>query len=77
MGIRIPNDLAIVSFDESDAFDLFYPPVTYVSQSLDAIGKGAVDLALARILDKKKKPEQLIIVSRLVIRESSVRKRSK
>jgi len=77
MGIRIPDDLAIVSFDESDAFDLFYPPVTYVSQSLDAIGKGAVDLALARILVRKKKPEQLIIGSRLVIRESSVRKRSK
>jgi len=77
MGIRIPDDLAIVSFDESDAFDLFYPPVTYVSQSLDAIGKGAVDLALARILDKKKKPEQLIIASKLVIRESSIRKRSK
>ncbi|MBS1603133.1 MAG: substrate-binding domain-containing protein [Bacteroidetes bacterium] len=77
MGIRIPEDLAIVSFDESDAFDLFYPPVTYVSQSLDAIGKGAVDLALARILDKKKKPEQLVIASKLVIRESSIRKRSK
>jgi LacI family transcriptional regulator len=77
MGIRIPDDLAIVSFDESDAFDLFYPPVTYVSQSLDAIGKGAVDLALARILVRKKKPEQLIIGSRLIIRESSVRKRSK
>jgi len=77
MGIRIPVDLAIVSFDESDAFDLFYPPVTYVSQSLDAIGKGAVDLALARILDKKKKPEQLIITSKLIIRESSIRKRLK
>ena len=77
MGIRIPDDLAIVSFDESDAFDLFYPPVTYVSQSLDAIGKGAVDLALARIRDKKKKPEQLIIASKLIIRESSIAKRPK
>jgi LacI family transcriptional regulator len=77
MGIQIPDDLAIVSFDESDAFDLFYPPVSYVSQSLDLIGKGAVDLALARIRDKKKKPERLIIGSRLVIRESSIRKRSK
>lgn len=77
MGIHIPDDLAIVSFDESDAFDLFYPPVTYVSQSLDAIGKGAVALALARIRDKKKRPEQLIIGSRLVVRESSIPKRLK
>ena len=77
MGIRIPDDLAVVSFDESDAFDLFHPPVTYVSQSLDAIGKGAVHLALARIRDKKKKPEQLIIGSTLIIRESSFVRRSK
>lgn len=76
-GIRIPDDLAIVSFDESDAFDLFYPPVTYVSQSLAAIGKGAVDLALARIRDKNKKPKQLIIESRLIIRESSIKTRKK
>lgn len=74
MDIRIPDDLAIVSFDESDAFDLFYPPVTYVSQSLDALGKGAVELALARIRDKKTKTRQLVIESKLVIRESSVRK---
>ncbi|HVY74871.1 MAG TPA: substrate-binding domain-containing protein [Puia sp.] len=76
-GLRIPEELAVVSFDESDAFDLFYPPVTYVSQSLDAIGKKAVGLVLDRINGQKKKPEQVMIETKLVVRDSSIRKATK
>jgi len=71
-GIRIPTHLAVVSFDESDAFDLFYPPVSYVRQSLYDIGKSAVDLALRRIKGESKGPQQIVIDARLVVRESSI-----
>lgn len=70
-GICIPDDLAVVSFDESDAFDLFYSPVSYVSQSLYDIGKGAIDLALSRIKEKSTQLQRLVIEARLVVRESS------
>ena len=72
--IRVPQDLAIISFDESDAFDLFYPPVTYVSQSVEDIGRQAVRLVIGRIADSKKKFSRVVIEAKLVIRSSSGKK---
>lgn len=41
--IRVPQDLGIVSFDQSEAFDLFYCPITHGIQPLEAIGHAAVN----------------------------------
>lgn len=73
-GIRVPEDLAIISFDESDAFDLFYPPVTYVSQSVEDIGRQAVGLVLKRIADRNSKFSRVVVQTKLVIRSSSGKK---
>ncbi|SFP81834.1 LacI family DNA-binding transcriptional regulator [Parafilimonas terrae] len=70
LGIKVPDDLAIISFDESDAFDFFYSPVTYVSQSLVDIGKEAVKLILNRLHNKSKKNADVIVEARLIVRES-------
>jgi LacI family transcriptional regulator len=77
LGVRIPDDLSVVSFDESDAFDLFYPPVSYVSQSLYDIGKSAVELAMSRIRGENKTPKHIVIDAKLVVRESSAAKAQK
>ena len=69
-GIRVPEELAIISFDESDAFDFFYSPVTYVSQSITDIGKEAVKLSIARMENKVKKTAEVTIEAKLIIRES-------
>ncbi|MBG9378743.1 LacI family DNA-binding transcriptional regulator [Panacibacter sp. DH6] len=70
MGIRVPGELAIISFDESEAFDFFYSPVTYVSQSLTDIGREAVRLVLQRLHNKSRKHHTVIVEARLVVRES-------
>ena len=70
LGIKVPNDLAIISFDESDAFDFFYSPLSYVSQSLEDIGKGAVKLVIERLKDNTKEYTNLIIKEKLVLRKS-------
>lgn len=66
MGRRIPNDVAVISFDESDAFDLFYVPITYIRQSLPAMGKEAVRLVLKQIGQKKQKAEEIVVAADLV-----------
>jgi len=71
LGIKVPHDLAIVSFDESDVFDFFYSPLTYVSQSLAEIGKEAVKLAIDRINNNAKKCTSIIIHPKLILRKSS------
>lgn len=69
-GIKIPEKLAVVSFDQTDAFDFFYSPVTYVSQSLSDLAKEAVELVIKKIENNKKKPVNIIIEAKLVLRDS-------
>ncbi len=69
-GIKVPDELAIISFDESDAFDFFYSPVTYVSQSIADIGREAVKLDINRMEGKTKKTSEIIIEAKLIVRES-------
>jgi LacI family transcriptional regulator len=70
IGIKVPDQLAVISFDQSDAFDFFYSPVTYVSQSLLDVGKEAVKLVINRINDNKKETINIIVESKLVLRDS-------
>jgi len=69
-GIKVPDDLAIIAFDESDAFDFFYSPLSYVSQSLEDMGKGALELVTARLKDNTREYTNLIIKEKLVLRKS-------
>ncbi len=69
-GIKVPDELAIISFDESDAFDFFYSPVTYISQSISDMGKEAIKLAIARIKGKQKRTADITVEAKLILRES-------
>jgi LacI family transcriptional regulator len=69
-GVKVPGELAIISFDESDAFDFFYSPVSYVNQSLTDIGKEAVKLIIDRLHNKSKKNTEVIVEAKLIIRKS-------
>ena len=70
-GIKVPEELAIIAFDESDAFDFFYCPLSYVSQSLAEMGKEAVNMVIERLKDQAKKHKNIIIKEKLVLRKSS------
>jgi LacI family transcriptional regulator len=76
LGIKVPDQVAVISFDETDAFDFFYSPITYVSQTIADLGKWAVKLAINRIEDAAKSYDHVVVEPRLVIRESSGRKAS-
>ncbi len=49
MNIRIPQDIALVSFDDIDAFKLCYPPVTAVAQPIAEMGVQAVNTLVENI----------------------------
>ena len=70
-GIRIPDELAIISFDQSEVFDFFYSPVSYVSQSLEDIGREAVKLAIRKRTGGKMKSANIVVEAKLVVKESS------
>ena len=71
MGLQVPDEIGLISFDESDAFDFFYSPVTYVKQDLKEIGVESVRLLLNSIESIESK-KTIKAKSELVIRKSSL-----
>jgi LacI family transcriptional regulator len=46
-GLRVPQDVSLVGFDDAPWFDLFDPPLTSVAQPIAALAGAAVDAMLA------------------------------
>ncbi len=70
-GYKIPDEVAIISFDESEAFDFFYSPLSYIDQSIEEIGKGAVQLLLKQMNNKDSTMSKIVVPAKIVIRKSS------
>lgn len=72
-GRRIPEDVAVVGFDDIEDSAYSTPSLTTVSPRRDDIARSAVDLLVDRIegLTMRTAPEQVEIGYALVIRESS------
>ncbi|SEW39697.1 LacI family DNA-binding transcriptional regulator [Chitinophaga arvensicola] len=70
LGIHIPNDLAVITFDEAEALDLFYAPVTFVKQPILDMGKAAVRVLLDQIKDNTTAVSNICIDTTLIVRKS-------
>jgi LacI family fructose operon transcriptional repressor len=73
--LTIPDDIALVSFDETTWADLVQPPITLISQPTYEIGKIATELLLQRIADPQLPIRQIILKGQLLIRGSSTPQR--
>jgi len=71
IGVKVPRELAVISFDETEAFDLFYAPLTYIKQPLQEMGEIATRILLQHIC-KTGECTQLNMPAKLVTRESTV-----
>ena len=70
LGYRIPEDLALVGFDDFDWADIFEPRLTVVAQPCQQIGIRAVKLLLKRIQAPQRKPVTIRLETELRIRRS-------
>lgn len=69
-GIRIPDDIAVVSFDDLNTGAILNPPLTCVAQRLGEIGRGAVNLILSSMEGKSLQNKIITVPTDLVVRES-------
>ncbi|PZG02927.1 LacI family DNA-binding transcriptional regulator [Micromonospora deserti] len=70
-GVSIPDDLALVSYDDEVAH-LAEPALTAVRPPKGQVGRVAVELMVARLLEGRRRPSQRVLITpELVIRESS------
>ena len=72
MGLKIPEDIAVVSFDDPDAYRISYPPVTAVAQPLKEIGSLSVKMLIDMMngSTKNKVPEKIVLKADLIVRKS-------
>ncbi len=77
LGIKVPQDLGIVGFDDIPEAAYFYPSLTTIRQNANALGALAVDRMCsfinARVKDEEFEPEVKWIQPRLIVRKSSKR----
>lgn len=72
MGVKIPHDLSVVSFDDTPVFRLFETSITTIKQPINEMCKAAIDVLLESIDNKNEAsaPLRLELDSKLILRDS-------
>lgn len=70
-GLKIPDDLSLVAFDDMEWYSVISPTLTAVAQPIYEMGWAAADLILKRIDNPNKPIEKVIYKPELRIRESA------
>jgi len=70
-GRRIPEDVAIVGFDDSSIAPTSEPPLTSVRQPIEEMGREMVRLLLEQVARPGTVPRKVILATKLVRRRSS------
>lgn len=73
-GLAIPDDIAVVGFDDATWATALRPPLTVVTQPTYQIGSTATDLLLRRIAGEQFPPRNVVLQAKLVQRASSLRR---
>ncbi|MCX8093098.1 MAG: LacI family transcriptional regulator [Candidatus Goldbacteria bacterium] len=71
LGIKIPDDIAIIGYDDIMAAKLLNPPLSSVRQPIEEIGKLAFDIAVDAMEGKLNKEKHIIIEPELIIRATT------
>lgn len=70
VGLRIPEDLSVVGFDNLDMSAHLDPPLTTMAQPFLQMGRAAAQVLLSRIQGDNLPPQQITLSPELIIRES-------
>ncbi|QIL75267.1 LacI family DNA-binding transcriptional regulator [Hymenobacter sp. HDW8] len=75
LNYRIPENMAVVSFDDNDLFRLYSPPITVVAQPMEVISENVIETLLKALEGAQESDHmtQLQLVPQLIIRQSSIR----
>jgi DNA-binding LacI/PurR family transcriptional regulator len=71
-GLRVPEDVSVVGFDDILSAAYATPSLTTVRQPLAEMGKRGAQILLERIADREKEfPPEVVMTPELVVREST------
>lgn len=70
-GLRVPEDISVVGFDNILFAELADPPLTTIALPREEIGRAAVEALLHTVTDKNKDGREYKITPKLMVREST------
>jgi LacI family transcriptional regulator len=75
LGLRVPEDLSVVGFDNIPESALCTPPLTTVNQPIRTMGEHAVEMLIRLIREQPVERTHLTLATELVVRGSTARPR--
>ncbi|MDU7185969.1 MAG: substrate-binding domain-containing protein, partial [Klebsiella sp.] len=70
-GLRIPQDMALVGYDDIELARYMTPPLTTIHQPKDELGELAIDVLIHRMADPGQKQQRVQLTPELVVRGSA------
>jgi len=74
-GLRIPEDISLITFHDADWTSVTSPPITVIDQPVYALGRSVAELLIRRLKGETRPPERLILPTSIVERGSVARPR--
>ncbi len=71
LGVKIPDELSIVGFNDVATAQYMVPPLTTVKLYTEIMGETAVDLLIERLSSKREVSKKITINTKLIVRESA------
>src|SRR5215469_10762452 len=72
-GLRVPQDISVIGFDDIPGAAFYTPSLTTVRQPLNRMGEVAAQTLLERIEGQKDYPSEIAIEPELAVRESTAK----
>jgi DNA-binding LacI/PurR family transcriptional regulator len=70
-GLRVPEDISVVGFDDVPAAEFNHPSLTTIRQPLNRMGEIAVEVLIARIEETGESRSEVAVQPEIVAREST------
>ncbi|TCP22129.1 LacI family transcriptional regulator [Scopulibacillus darangshiensis] len=71
-GLVIPDDMAIIGFDDPDWAEIHTPALTTISQPTTAIGRTVIERVFKRIEGDTAPPKDIVLPAELLVRHSTI-----
>jgi LacI family transcriptional regulator len=70
LGLKVPEDISVIGFDDISMASVITPPLTTIHQSIDEVSRSAVELVIQMVEDPNRERVDLVLPTELVIRKS-------
>jgi DNA-binding LacI/PurR family transcriptional regulator len=70
-GVKIPEDMALVGFDEAGLAQTFQPPLTTLATTDYDLGKEAAQILMALLKGEAQAPVECVLEPRMIVRNTS------